>query len=285
MRQSHPRLGPNVISTMRSIPPPSLSDHHMPSVAQATRSLDGRLQSLDLYAIPDERRLRNLVTQFCSTMGTVLPYIDAKSLVHYSLQLARGSVCQLSQAGRAQLNIACAHAALVERSADAETLFRRANGLLQGLPIRGSSLELSTKKETFLGGWKLKSVVQALLLLCLYQQNTQRSIASWTYHALAVKAVYQLGLHFPASYEEHDSRHRELMMLVWFAVINQDSSLGTALGRPCLISRENICNSLTEALSAASESLPVQNHSVIYFERLVYVELMVDAYPANKAQA
>jgi hypothetical protein len=50
------------------------------------------LYTVDLYAIPNEQRLQNLVTWFCSTMGTVLPYIDAKSLVHDSLQLARGSV-------------------------------------------------------------------------------------------------------------------------------------------------------------------------------------------------
>jgi hypothetical protein len=64
----------------------------MPSVTQATHSLDGRLQSLDLYAISKEQKLQNLVSRFCNIMGTVLPYIDAKSLVHDSLQLARGSV-------------------------------------------------------------------------------------------------------------------------------------------------------------------------------------------------
>jgi hypothetical protein len=214
---------------MRSIPPSSLFDNHMPSVTQATHSLDGRLQSLDLYAIPKEQQLQNLVSRFCNTMGTVLPYIDAKPLVQDSLQLTRESVWQTSQTGRARLNIMYAHAALVKRSTDAEIFCHRTDGLLQELTLRGSNLELSTRNQTFLGGSKLKSVVRALLLVCLYQQNTQRSIASWTYHALGMKAAHQLGLHVPALHEEHNSQHRGLMILVWFAVINQDSSLGTAL--------------------------------------------------------
>jgi hypothetical protein len=49
------------------------------------------------------------------------------------------------------------------------------------------------------------------------------------YHALAVVAAYQLGLHVPALHEEYNSQHREVMILVWFAVINHDSSFGTAL--------------------------------------------------------
>jgi hypothetical protein len=65
-------------------------------------------------------------------MGTVLPYIDAKPLVHDSLQLTRESVWQTSQTGRARLNIMYAHAGLVKRSTDAEIFYRCTNGLLRG---------------------------------------------------------------------------------------------------------------------------------------------------------
>jgi hypothetical protein len=64
--------------------------------------------------------------------------------------------------------------------------------------------------------------VQALLLLCSFQQNTQRSTASWTYHALAVKTAIQHGLHSPSLYEQHGVQTRELRRRIWFGVINQD---------------------------------------------------------------
>jgi hypothetical protein len=136
-------------STIPSIPSSSFFDNRMLSAIKTTHDIDERLQPLDLYAIPNDQRLRHLVSRFCTTTGTVLPYIDAKSLLQDSEQSTEGSIWQTSQAGRALLNIVCAHAALVERSTDAEIFYRRAHGLLQGLTLRGSSLELSTKNDFF----------------------------------------------------------------------------------------------------------------------------------------
>jgi hypothetical protein len=84
------------------------------------------------------------------------------------------------------------------------------------------------------------AIVQALLLSCLFQQNTPLSIASWSYHALAVKASYQLGLHSPTFYEEHRTQRSGLLNRLWFAVVDQDRCLGITLGSPCLIVADHV---------------------------------------------
>lgn len=68
----------------------------------------------------------------------------------------------------------------------------------------------------------LTAVVRALLLLSIFQQNSQRSTESLTTHSLAVKASYQLGLHAPSSYENLAVADKELRASLWFSVINQD---------------------------------------------------------------
>ncbi|KAF2240182.1 hypothetical protein BU26DRAFT_386877, partial [Trematosphaeria pertusa] len=156
--------------------------------------------------LPSDQDLLGLVNQFFATVGIVLPYVDKSFLLHDGTQLGQRAIWQSSKPGRALLNIICAHAAFTLRSTNAEVFYRRTLLILDELTLRGSSLEL----------------VQALLLLCCFQQNTQRSIASWTYHAVAVKAALQLGLHSPAPYDEHGMQKRELLKRLWFGVIIQD---------------------------------------------------------------
>jgi hypothetical protein len=69
--------------------------------------------------------LQSLVNYFFEAQGSVLPYVDNSSNVKKAL-----------------LNIICAHAALSKSSPDAEIFYRRTLVLLDGLPLRGSSLEL-----------------------------------------------------------------------------------------------------------------------------------------------
>lgn len=67
-----------------------------------------------------------------------------------------------------------------------------------------------------------KHTVQLLLLICCYQQNQQRSVASWTFHALAVKAAFQMGLHSPSTYEGLSADSRQQRQQLWLGVLNQD---------------------------------------------------------------
>lgn len=107
---------------------------------------------------------------------------------------------------RALLNLICAHASSPQQNGDPESFYRRALALLDDRTLRGSNVE----------------VIEALLLLSAFQQNNQRAVASWTYHALAVKAAYQLGLHSSSPFDEVGIEQMELRKRLWYAVINQD---------------------------------------------------------------
>lgn len=111
--------------------------------------------------------------------------------------------------------------------------------------------------------------MRTLLLLCLFQQNTRRSIASWTYHALAVKAAFQLGLHSPDMYVGKKSQIGEELKQVWMGVINQDRSLSTALGRPWLISSKYVRPELLviDGMSTWSASAE-QDHATLYNKQI-----------------
>lgn len=67
-----------------------------------------------------------------------------------------------------------------------------------------------------------KVLVQACLLITAFQQNNQRSVTSWTFHALSVKAAFQLGLQSPSSYQSLNSESQQLRKRLWFGVLNQD---------------------------------------------------------------
>ena len=47
-------------------------------------------------------------------------------------------------------------------------------------------------------------------------------VSSATYHALTVKAAFQLGLHCPSSYKELSPSDSELRKRLWYSLINQD---------------------------------------------------------------
>lgn len=66
------------------------------------------------------------------------------------------------------------------------------------------------------------AAVQALLLIVAYQQNSQRSVSSWTTHALAVKAALQHGLHSPTVRQRHNKNNAELMQRLWTGIILDD---------------------------------------------------------------
>ncbi|KAF2107469.1 fungal-specific transcription factor domain-containing protein [Lophiotrema nucula] len=195
---------------------------HLAESPTTVRRPDNRWMQVDRYALPHESEMMRLTNRFFTTIGIVVPYIDRSALLPWlqaSSHSRRPRLWSTSRPARALINIICAHAALTLQSPDAEAFYRRTLALLDELTLRGSSIEL----------------VQALLLLCIFQQNTQRSIASWTYHALVIKAAYQLGLHARASHEEHGTTKRELFERIWQGVFIQDVCLSAALGRPCII--------------------------------------------------
>lgn len=140
-----------------------------------------------------------LLTQFRENMSQIFPYIDITILLD-------DHDTNPSRPMEALRNMICAHAASTIPDIDPNVFYRRALESLDEKTTRGSTVEL----------------IQSLLLLASFQQNNQRSVASWTSHALAVKAAYQLGIHVPSSYAERPEQEREMKRKLWSAVINHD---------------------------------------------------------------
>lgn len=90
---------------------------------------------------PDAQRLRELVVYFVTTLGDVLPYVDEKISWNTDTMIL-STRWQNSKVDRALLSIVCAHAALMRDSKEAELYYAYALRLLEGLTLRGASVEL-----------------------------------------------------------------------------------------------------------------------------------------------
>lgn len=95
------------------------------------------------------------------------------------------------------------------------------------------------------------------MLLGIYQQNSQRSTESLTTHAVAVKTSYHIGVHSTFLYDFVGPREKEIRARLWFAVVNQDRMLSTALGQPCLIPPQHVRDDIFDFLD-----MSVQNRTV-----------------------
>jgi hypothetical protein len=56
----------------------------------------------------------------------------------------------------------------------------------------------------------------------MYSQGTERSIATWNIHGLAVKGAYQLGLHSPDALRQYPPSEGEIRKRVWFGCVILD---------------------------------------------------------------
>ena len=117
--------------------------------------------------------------------------------------------------------------------------------------------------------------VQSLMLLSMYQQNSQRSTESLTTHALAVKTSYHLGIHATFLYEFVSVREKEIRARLWFAVVNQDRMLSSALGQPCLIPLQHVRDDIGDFLDATGQNRTVEmsysRENLTYFRNITWV--------------
>ncbi|KAF2020169.1 hypothetical protein BU24DRAFT_489985 [Aaosphaeria arxii CBS 175.79] len=175
--------------------------------------------AFDPYGMPDEQYALSLFDTFFSSINLVFPYVNKASLLWDYHQARQMRPTQVRRTLRVLLNIIWAHASSSLGKPESEIFYRCAVTLLDTLTIRKTSVEL----------------VQIFLLLTIFQQNHQRSVSSWTYHALSVKAAFQLGLHAPSSYRASNEEDKEQRKCIWFGVILQDRILTLSLGRPAMI--------------------------------------------------
>lgn len=155
----------------------------------------------------------------------MLPILNRSKLISdfKILQSGGGSKHQLGVKSTL-LCIVFALASTLESQQQSIQLFQCALDNLKGRKLQSASIEL----------------LQSLLLIVTYQQNHQMSVTSWTYHALAVKTAYQLGLQSPSNYKEYAVQESEMRKRLWYGLINQDRMLCICLGRPLLVPAHHV---------------------------------------------
>ncbi|UPK95844.1 hypothetical protein LCI18_006779 [Fusarium solani-melongenae] len=233
---------------------------HLPHPASSSITHYESVDEVDIVNTPGRDEAMNLISRFFDTVGAVLPYVNQPALLDSFDKIAGPSESHPKSSNRAVKalrSIIFAHALSTRDAAAAEPFYRRTLSLLDPKTLYAPSLEL----------------LQALLLLSIFQQNSQRSTESWTTHSLAVKASYQLGIHAPSSYDHLTASEKELRSSLWFATVNQDRMLSSALGQPCMIPLQHVRSDILYMLVSMRQQRTVEMQyspeNLEYFRNIV----------------
>lgn len=159
-----------------------------------------------------------LVDQYLSNVEPFMSIMSRPAVILLVTQHKRSAIQE------ALCNIVCALASAPSDHSTSRLYFERALNHLNISNLIGASITL----------------IQTLLLVALYQQNHQLSIASWTYHGLAVKAAFQAGLQSVSMYRRIGEQERDMRLRLWYSLVNQDRMLSMCLGRPQMISPQYV---------------------------------------------
>ncbi|KAL4928070.1 putative C6 transcription factor [Aspergillus undulatus] len=178
------------------------------------------------YYLPPDHETTSLIDQYWATTGMLYPFLHEETFRDTYAQLKRGSTAtRRTWLGLLNMVLAMAtHTKVLSRDQERqralpETFYRRANKLCAEYVMTGASLE----------------IVQYLLLVSLYMQETRSSMQAWSTHGLAVKIALQLGLHSSEASKRYSPVEREIRKRTWFGCMVLDRSLSMTFGRPASI--------------------------------------------------
>lgn len=172
-------------------------------------------------------------------------------------------------AGSAVLAMILALSTSSSDTAQSKAFYKEATLMLNTNRIRGASL----------------TIIQAFMLVVIYQQNHQMSVTSWTYHALAVKTAFQLGLQSPMTYLQFGQPERHLRLQLWYSLATQDRILAACLGRPCLIPCQYIRTAQLDDSTAIQHNASIARfqdaHGMVYHTQLTSLYQIVESILHN----
>ncbi|KAK5052048.1 hypothetical protein LTR84_002852 [Exophiala bonariae] len=218
---------------------------------------------VDIYAIPPEPQVMDLLHRYFSYPGYFFPYIHEDTFIETYNQIKNAKRPSVTRSWLGLFNIVLAMAVstkidknvdAVERFHESDIYYQRAYGLCGKLMLRGASLE----------------IVQYLLLMGQYLQGTQKSIEAWVVHGLAVKAAIQLGIHSSEASKHLTPLEREVRKRTWFGCVIHDRALALTFGRPCTIPDDYVKLELPKEdgfypVPSASNSSEARNSINIHF--------------------
>jgi hypothetical protein len=138
MRQSSSQRTMEILPrNMENVPIPGVK----PSPPSPTPSPCSHSGLIINDVFPGAQRLRDIVAHFVTTLGDILPYVD--ETVSWDTDTTTfSSRWRDSKFERALLSMVCAHAALLRSSNEAELYYTYALRLLEGLTLRGATVQL-----------------------------------------------------------------------------------------------------------------------------------------------
>ena len=169
-------------------------------------------KSVELYSLPPPDEAERLFRLYFGTINLMIPCIHEESFRGMWAK-ARAEGCRLllrpwlgviSMVLALATNVSTAASPSAERATEADLCFQRALGLAK-LNILGHPLV---------------EIVQLFCLMVIYLEGTRYSSSAWTFHGLAVKGEYQLGLHFGGSKNQTPLAYEVCRRLWYWCVIN-----------------------------------------------------------------
>ncbi|CAK7232762.1 hypothetical protein SCUCBS95973_008365 [Sporothrix curviconia] len=232
--------------------------------------------SVNIYLLPDESVIRDLVSRYFANTGMLFPYIHEASFWATYEELKRHSFTQVRRTWLGLLNMVLALAAssapydkdAATRAHESDVYYQRARQLCGGL---GSDMPFSLKNASL-------ETVQHHLLMSQYLQGTQKSIQAWPVHGLAVKAAFQLGLHSSETSYSSASLHytpleREVRKRTWYGCVVLDRTLSMTFGRPAAIPDQYVRLPLPTDVDWLPSLVPTQDvakqTSVVFFNSTI----------------
>ncbi|KAK4175182.1 fungal-specific transcription factor domain-containing protein [Triangularia setosa] len=214
---------------------------------------------VDVYDLPADDQAEQLLHLYFNTVNLMLPCIhEDRFRAMWSIAKSDGPD-KLTRPWLGIINMVFALAANVvgvksppqDRAALSDMCFQRALELVKPYMLGNPSLEL----------------VQLFLMMVIYLEGTSYSSLAWTFHSLAVKGSYQLGLHVTGCHNlsplDAEIRRRQ-----WYWCVMNDR---VTYGRPPLIPLAHVSPKLGAQIAFSNVSNSVTRSSIAYIDVLMSV--------------
>lgn len=260
-------------------------------------------RSFSKYDIPPDTEATELIQEYFATVGLFLPCIHEDSFILAYKEARQRGFKNVRRSWLALLYMvfAVVHHTRTATSPvnaaakESETYYRRALAVAMPEAVTDASLEIG-KKSPFRSRSPQTHLLWIVQLLCLinsYLQGSPHSSQAWTFHALAVKAAMQLGLHSAEASTQLPLLECEMRRRTWYWCVINDawvkayttkhlpsltviySILSVKFGRPPFVSRSltavELPKDINSVFPASNRSAAAIATSVAYYRALMYV--------------
>ncbi|KAF8535992.1 fungal-specific transcription factor domain-containing protein [Trichophaea hybrida] len=188
-----------------------------------TAEFDVRPDSVNIYAIPAEHKVRHYISQYFQSANILYPYLHQPTFIETYEMALKDGFTKVRRTWLALLNLVMAMGSRASTETDvsteekyktAELFYQRGHALCNGYLLRLASLDS----------------VNLLLLMSHYLQSTRKPVQCWTTHGVAIRIAIQLGLHSTQALQRYPPLERELRKRAWYGCVLLDRIIDSLYG-------------------------------------------------------